>query len=404
MPDIPELADSPPEVDDDALYGCEHCERAFSDEDNLVSVRVSYRGTRRHDTRLVCDRCRWQCADCSEEFLDNLDYGGNNTDGDGVCESCSENYFYCESCGCTNHNDHCADDSLCDSCADDLDENADDGSTHENGYPRAPKIINNYSYKPRAVLTHAIDETVSTMTPYFGVEIEAESTGSHDRHESVTGAIAKQCTRGFWYAKDDGSLDNGAEFVSHPATWKFWSTAALPHFEYLQLQRWRSYNTTTCGMHVHISRTAFSKFGIVKLMRFFRNNAQLVLALSRRESKVALDRYSAVDTADNHGITYKVKKPSWGHAERYAAINLENANTVEIRVFRGTLDAAGIRRNIALCYALVHFVRWAGLQQLTAKHFAGWLRGNGRFLLGREHGEPLIKWVTQQVKPIDKDA
>jgi len=74
---------------------------------------------------------------------------------------------------------------------------------------------------------------------------------------------------------------------------------------------------------------------------------------------VNLNKWAALGDENSDEIVYKVKnakKDKGGHS-RYTAINICNTNTIEIRIFRGTLAPGSFFKNIEFCAALFEFTR-----------------------------------------------
>lgn len=435
-----------------AIRECPHCAGDISPDGAAFLVHTSFSRRHRQYVRVECVNCAWQCADCEDWFSRGLwDDSHCNANDQRICEACSENYDQCSSCDNIFHHDNMVGDA-CDEChnfevaGDDEDEDeaepigldavADDelrrlqlasrqaarnydiaptGETAQ-AYNRAsqaytdaverqradtrsqwppPRAINEYNYKPAPRFHGADIATVPADMPFYGLEVEAESMGN--TLQSIERRIRIDPV---WYAKHDGSLRSGAEFVSHPGTFKAWMQHDFGLLTDLQGIGWRSYDTTTCGMHVHIRRTAFSQLGIVKLMRLFRVHQDLFLKLSRRRNRDALNQFSRINTRTD-GELRELASRDWSHQERYAAVNLENKHTVEIRIFRGTLDPAGIKRNIALCHTLVMFVRDNGIRDMTMKGFATWISKNAEPLCGKVIGGSLKKWILDATHVIE---
>jgi hypothetical protein len=80
-----------------------------------------------------------------------------------------------------------------------------------------------------------------------------------------------------------------------------------------------------------------------------------VTSISQRKAE-KLERWAAIDDENDDSIIYKAKKKS-GNNKRYVAVNLQNSHTVEIRIFRGTLNYMSFLKNIEFCYALFNFTR-----------------------------------------------
>jgi hypothetical protein len=183
---------------------------------------------------------------------------------------------------------------------------------------------------------------------------------------------------GFVYAKNDGSLDNGFEIVSHPLSWQ-WLQENNGHWNTL-LGRvlkggFRSFETTTCGMHVHLSANAFvGSAHLYKFLRLFLEEQDMILTISGRSSLAALTRWAAFDDT-NRGIIYKAKnKRNIGN--RYSAVNLQNRHTVEIRVFRGTLAPDGFWKNLEFVHAAFTFTRDTAIPKVNKANFLAFVVKN----------------------------
>ena len=177
---------------------------------------------------------------------------------------------------------------------------------------------------------------------YFGVELEIDGAGEYDSNADKILAIGNRDEPRV-YCKHDGSLDEGFEIVSHPAT----LDSHMHSFPWEQMMNaavsmgYRSHQATTCGLHVHISRDAFGRTeqaqeaAIARLLFFVEKHWNELLKFSRRTNR-QLERWAARygyrDTPKemmDHAKSY--------HYGRYTCVNLTNTDTVEIRIFRGTL-------------------------------------------------------------------
>lgn len=185
--------------------------------------------------------------------------------------------------------------------------------------------------------------------PYYGVELEIDASDSHFREARAVEAVT---TRHEWYCKHDGSLNAGFECVSHPLSWSYWcGNNLLDWCDTVRKAGYTSWDTATCGMHVHVSRTAVNDQTLSVLLYFFSLNRGKILRVSRRRNLAAMNRWARVphgrDTADHVAKTMP----------RYFAINTLPRDTVEFRMFHGTLDPAAIRRNLAFVVAAVDFAK-----------------------------------------------
>ena len=250
-------------------------------------------------------------------------------DGD-LCESCFErNYTTCEDCGaiipyseaCYTDDDDGEEYPYCDSCIQKHNEN---------------RVIHDYYYKPSP-------EFYGVGKLYMGVELEIDEGGEDEYYAERLLDIANDQDV-HMYIKHDGSLDNGFEMVTHPMTLEYHKTR-MPWEKVLKRAiscGYRSHQANTCGLHVHVSREALGRSyseieeAIGRLVYFYEKFWVEMLRFSRRTESQAnrwASRYGGVLSTCKESLD-TAKKAGLG---RYTAVNLANYNTVEFRIFRGTL-------------------------------------------------------------------
>ena len=182
---------------------------------------------------------------------------------------------------------------------------------------------------------------------YFGVELEVE-VAKGDRIDSVTAvnAVANLDENGkFCWFETDGSLSNGYEIITQPMGLdqheQFWGWLKTDLTKPLL-----SHKTTTCGLHIHVSRKGLSKLQLSKMISFVNHpdNEEFITALARRY-------------AQNYArIGQKKISTAWkSQQSRYDAINMEPRQTVEFRLFRGTLKYEAVIASIQFVNALVAY-------------------------------------------------
>ena len=177
---------------------------------------------------------------------------------------------------------------------------------------------------------------------YFGIELEIDGAGRDDDFAEELLDIANARAE-LLYIKTDGSLDDGMELVSHPCTMNY-HINEFPWEDIMHRavrQGYRSHQTSTCGLHLHVNRNAFSDSQegqdevISRILYFVEHHWNELLKFSRR-SEYTMNRWAARYGYEHtpKAIMDKAKKGGNG---RYAAVNLCNYHTVEFRLFRGTL-------------------------------------------------------------------
>lgn len=287
------------------------------------------------DGEYICEDCfedeTFTCDCCGTRHLTANSHSDENTI---ICGVCFDNHYHrCERCNCLVHDNDAYWDSDYPYCSDCYNEDNEDEEDDDEGF------IHDYYYKPAPIFYHCPEEK---KIRYYGIELEIDKGGKDDSNAEFISSIANR-DDDVLYIKSDGSLEEGMELVSHPCSLMY-HRKKFPWEKIMKAAvnlHYRSHNTTTCGYHIHIGRESLGNTVeeqeevISRIMFFFESHWNELFKLSRR-SEWALDRW-----AGRHGyndkpkdILDKAKKSSKG---RYACVNITNANTVEIRMFRGTL-------------------------------------------------------------------
>lgn len=352
-------------VEDDSYCGacaeselgtCERCGDEFSNDSLVRVVDVD---------EYWCPRCRdyhAECCDSCREWTTNTHEvdGGSN-----VCEECiGESYCWCETCETYFLADRVEWDAdsgryLCEDCA--------EGSSGRRG------DIHGHDYRPTAQFFDTPKDKEEHPL-YFGVEVEMEVKGRRSPHD-VAAKIAEEDDSLLWYCKHDGSLTSqGVEVVSHPFTMS-WMRDNPNAFAPLFNRRGEclSYNTVTCGMHVHMSINAFSGLHLFKFSTMFFHNPGFILLMSRRHPD-RMNQWSACDLGDVKLSAVAAKKDKNNY--RYCALNYLPRHTVECRIFRGTLSPAGFYGNIEFLHGLYLFSKRVGIKDITIAKFSIFMRDN----------------------------
>jgi len=235
------------------------------------------------------------------------------------------------------------------------------------------QVIQSYDYRPETIF-------YGDGPRYFGVELEIDKGGEIGSNVEQILAVENQ-KHDFYYCKHDGSLDDGFEIVSHPATAEYHLTQ-LPWkaimAEAVSLG-YRSHQACTCGLHIHISRLAFGRTAaqqeaaIARLLYFVEKHWNELLKFSRRTNR-QLERWAArygyKDTPKemmDHAKSY--------HCGRYTCVNLTNEDTVEIRIFRGTLKYNTLAATIQLTDHLCDVVTCLNDEELRALSWSDFIAG-----------------------------
>lgn len=192
----------------------------------------------------------------------------------------------------------------------------------------------------------------------FGMELEVDDGDCDDNY--MNAAEVNRIMKYHTYCCHDGSLNSGFEIITHPHTYK--GMMELPWEEmcrYLIENDWRGHDTSTAGMHIHISRKAFKdEDAISRFILFFENNWEFCKIFSRRNS-VKIRTWAApyLASTENNIIPVKYTKDQVDKAksgrDRRHCVNLTNRNTVEVRLFRSSLNPNTIRATLELVNLVV---------------------------------------------------
>ena len=281
-----------------------------------------------HD-QLLCPDCLQThtviCQYCGRRVWDE---GIHYDEGQAVCPDCFEEHFLtCSNCGRAIHEheaqylDDDEDYPYCEDCYRDREDR---------------EAIHDYSYKPDPIF-------YGQGPRYYGVELEIDEGGESRSKARELLAIFNQNQR-LAYCKHDGSLHDGLELVTHPLSLDCHLTQApwqevMAHAVHLG---YTSHQARTCGLHVHVSRSAFGETeqkqdqAIARILYFFEKHWEELLKFSRRTQGQLnrwASRYGYKDQPQE--ILDHAKKGC--HAGRYTCVNLTNEDTIEFRIFRGTL-------------------------------------------------------------------
>lgn len=308
------------------------------------------------------------CSYCGE-LINGDDY--EDVNGEPVCTNCIEQHTTtCDRCGNTvwmqdsygdeyttlcghcynNHYTRC---SCCDALL------HEDDSYNLNGYDYCSdcyhdesdrcRSIHDYGYKPEPVFYGDSDR-------YFGIELEIDKGGKDDDYVAEILDIANENGE-YVYIKSDGSLDEGMELVSHPMTLDFHKKYCWNEIMRKAIQLgYRSHQTSTCGLHIHVNRSCLSKSrdeqdDVISRILFFVESHWIELLKFSRRTEYSINRWAARYGYENNAkdILDKAKN---GNQGRYAAVNLCNYNTIEFRMFRGTLKYS----TFIACLELVNII------------------------------------------------
>ena len=228
--------------------------------------------------------------------------------------------------------------------------------------------IHNYSTRVESMLKFKATK-VRPNTVYLGCELEYE-TNNRNRAQLAVGKLM----HGHALMKSDGSIRNGFEIVTCPATLDIHLDIFKKFYDKIPPDLKIEKNV---GMHVHISRKPLSQLTLGKMTEF----------LNRPENKLFIgfiagridNQYARMDSGRN--VTYAWRNKNGG--DRYNALNLNNQNTVEVRLFATPMNYKEFASRLQFVQALVDYCMPAQSNESLKKQthyeaFMGWLSNRKR--------------------------
>ena len=345
--------DSGDVVCSDCSRVCEYCERLYTASDDWYNV----------DDQAWCEGCwsnnSFNCNRCDYTTDSNRD-GGTSVGDEYWCEDCVSNHAtYCDEC-----DEYYLDGRGCENCG------GGDGRVHQ------------YSYKPNPIFHGGNDNNL-----YMGFELEMSYGDESDNYKNAIPDVLPLERANVCYLKSDSSIEGwGYELVTHPHTLGAYERAnnLWNYIESCRTKGARSWDTTSCGLHVHVSRTAFKSGAHTHrfLSLIYRNPREMMKLAGRKNSRYA--RFDDVYKPDEWGIpqfNLRDKVHAGGFTERMSAVNTNNDYTLELRFFRGNMKREGIMTALELSHASVEYTRNMSvsdvkLGMLKWEWFADWVATN----------------------------
>ena len=349
-------------------FYCEDCGEIF--KDILMKKIQGYK---------ICSKCFKNyniCKHCGGFLLKTL--GKSSSTKDFYCNNCYKKLFticvicnkekelektkkgiegkdYCENCYNLTF-------STCDKCGDLFFKTRLKFNPRRNLYYcvdcfEEEKIIKNYTYMPRKLNFNKNKWDNDLM---MGVELEVQCMDSENKAEDLKEFLTQEKLYSNFYFKEDGSLrDNnnnkiGFEIVTHP----FSLQHAHKNMKFKYILKWLkdnkfvSYWGGKCGLHVHLSKNFFSSKEIKKMRIFHSINYEKVYTFSKRGSSG--NQFCHAESFSKQNYFNKNQSQSG----RHYCLNTDTGKpTVELRIFRGTLNFDRFLATLQYCDAISHFIK-----------------------------------------------
>lgn len=229
---------------------------------------------------------------------------------------------------------------------------------------------------------------------YFGLEVETESMGT------PTGTrITPRRVAGIWKEYDmgwtmrDGSLSSGfgCENVTYPHTYeRLLSSNLSVALNEMRSQGVRAWDTENCGLHIHMSKAAFrNKLHMFWFCTIHEKMPDILRSLAGRGNAPHVSWASSIaehsaylsqgGVAKTSSVLMRRTPISGGGHGTY--INISNANTIECRFWRGSLNPVQVIGAVSMEKAIFEWAKVVNYQMLkdgkvTVVRFLSWVEKN----------------------------
>ena len=215
------------------------------------------------------------------------------------------------------------------------------------------------------------------FSTFLGVELELEG---HSRKEFESLNHLKSHA----IFKRDGSLREGVEICTAPATLDVHKEAFLPFFQSIADKKSSLKAMENCGMHVHIDRSKLSSLHIANICLFLNNkgNEEQIKHIAGRGAN------HFCKTVDHKYQDFL----SRGERDRYSRVNLQNDATIEVRMFASTTNFTDFCTRLEFTQAVVDYTR-PGETNITCKEIPFWHNFKDYLLSHRKFYPTLVKGI-----------
>lgn len=322
-------------IEKDELFAqCEYCEKWFKKSDTLPINDNEFRA----------------CTTCAHEHCHRCDNCGDYSDSEHtILDSNFPPFCLCHACYDAGGYE------ICQGCGHIINIENDNGVFRSWGYyceycKPCASDIREYSYKPAPVFQKT-EKDLERGNLYMGIELEFSHYDERDMIDSLEYAkeyLNNGEAEDEYYFKEDASLEEGYEIVSHPRTLNSW-LEEKEKFRKFFLDAEGNIREGRDGLHIHISKTGMSEIHKIRFSTFVACYKEQIKIIARRETDYATYR----DKPENGLET----KALLGNYDRYEAVNWTNRSTVELRIFRNTLEVRTLFACIEFAHALYQFTK-----------------------------------------------
>ena len=238
-------------------------------------------------------------------------------------------------------------------------------------------VIHCWNYKPRRWIPKSVKD--DHISYYMGVELETVTTPECRLWDTIAADMRRP--KRFWVSKHDSSV-SGPEFASHPATMTWWHAHQREFAEMFKMlihSGYRSHEGAKAGMHVNISRTAFTSWRhYSRFLSMIYGYPLWSVVMSQRDTESVRDwcRVENMRPHDWESVAYELFTPySTYYTDKYVAVNAPRyEGRFEFRLPRGTLRLDRFFKNLEWTFGMIEFTRNLGGTESSPHEFMDWVQ------------------------------
>ena len=360
----------------DSMRTCGHCGKN-AEKRAMSKAKINDKSVR------ICSNCKKEfyfCNICGYLYYhkDTVSYDARRFEDGSMeiyhcCLLCDKNgSFICNRCGEKSHNSVSREsnngDYLCPACV-------------EEDQGMMP-----YYFKPMRLHFNKskTEGTVTSAGFYLGFEIEIAQKRSTIDQSGLTHLLKEKFGKDRLYCMHDGTIESstgysGLEVVSHPFTWQDYKDRSYKWDEMLIFLRnsgWKA-NLPGVGFHIHTNKSAWGSFQIYKLLQLVYKNKSWICSIAQRQPTT----YCTMSNKDFDEAVLVAKDKKNRKPDHYAAINLNNgngsaSNTIEFRMFQGSLEPLYFHKNIEFVRACFQYTH--NFRDMSTGGFTAYVNKNNR--------------------------
>ena len=365
----------------------------------------------------MCTECHPRyCAICFSKVNENEPNYYFNSTAVRLCTKCKTKMAYCRNCGAyvVDPEGRTGILSQCDNCMNAYEVCGNCGKV----MPQQPIMLNedrggccraqykkySHDYKPDRFYMNGDQNS----REFYGIELEFPLPYGVDEarwvHEFMklmnSGFPTRDGVGRHLYIKHDGSIGHGFEVVLQPHTYD-----ALVQFPWhlikefgdlFNLEKYMQWHSNI-GMHIHISKGAFTKLQLFKFSQFLIQNRGFTAFIGERE----LNRYCG---SFNGYLAEKIVKGYGSHEERYSLVNLANEFTVELRFMMSTTNPDIIWKNLQFTRTLQLFCKESGLKDWKVSQYLDFVKQYGNKMKDTRYAIPQLLSFLESWDGEDNDT